>query len=235
MNTEISTEKILEIFKKYKIQVVSVACVVVSLLILSLVVVPQIFAYFSTNSEIKKIKEEAASLQEKSTQLNNTDQNTLNKNLTTVSTILPDDPDIPSAMVAIQDLAVKSNLRVEAVNFLSTSNQAKNNSFGLEIRVSGPLTNLRAFLINLGTIPRIAEVETITMQKKDTQVEATIPIQVYYRRSSENPTAPTEINLTEEQKKLLVELSKLVPDNITTLPIVIDTSSVRLGKSDPFE
>lgn len=236
MNTELSNEKIVEYVKKNKMTVVCGVAVAACVLAIIFVIVPQVNAYFSTKKQIDDLFVKAQDLQNKAKAIESTDPEILKRDLVTVATILPDDPDIVSAMVAIQELALKSNLKIEAINFLTNlTAQAKGNSFGLEIRVSGPLINLRAFLINLGTLPRIAEVESITMQKKDSSIEATIPIQVYYRKTASASATQTEIDLTGEQKRLLTELSKLVPDNIETLPIAIDTSTIQLGKPDPFE
>lgn len=234
MNSGISPEKLVEFIKKYKVILVCTGSIFVSFIILSLVITPQVLSYFSSQSQIEDLRKKTADLQSKTAQLEGTDPNVLMQGLNTIAAILPESPEIPDAMVAIQEKALSSNLKVESISFLSNSTQSKNHSFGLEIRVSGPLVNLRAFLINLSSVPRIAEVETITMQKKDANVEATIPIQVYYRKvvtSVKNGS----VGLTQEQQKLLNQLSKLVPTNTDQLPAVIDTSGIRLGRPDPFE
>lgn len=247
---ELGTEKIKKNLIKYKRILVPTASGVIAALVVTLVLVPQVLSYFSTNQEIAKVSSQAVVLEIKAEELEGLDSSNFDAGLKTVSAVLPSDPDIPSAIVHLEDLISKSGLRLNQIEYLP-SNAAQTNNFRLVIKAGGSLTSIRSFLLSLRNAPRIYQIETITLHKGSESTDVEIPITVYFGEIKSRSVSPADpfSPLTDSEQELLSQLVSATSYRVNIDPTqatasaatpgvfvpVVDVSSVPLGKIDPFE
>lgn len=257
-----NSENYKQFVKANKLVIVPILVGISSIIIIVFIIIPQVLSYFNIKTEINQGQSKLTILEAKAKELNNLDQSETDNGLKVVSTVLPSDADIAGVIAELQDLASKSNLELSHVGYInSQSATEKKNNFQIEVKLIGPLVNLRTFLLSLQNYPRIIQVENIVVQQTSKSVESTVPLTVYY--ASEKPSIVSSVDkpivpLSEDQKKILSQLdlsiknkniatpgkSVVAVPNIgdsnasssaTTTPnLNLDTSSVPLGKVDPF-
>lgn len=238
-----------EILFRYKFIIVPTAVSIISLAAIILIVAPQFFSFIKTTSEISDLKTQAEGLENKASALSLVDLAKINDSLGATYIVLPTDKDVPRAVVILQDLVNRSNLSLKGVTVAAGSSSAKQNSFQLNVSVFGSLANIRNFFILLQNAPQIFQVEAISAEflKNGTDIHADIPISVFY-----SPDLPVQVavnapvvSLTEKDQESLgkleavVKTSTLQPEttaqSTSAATLRGDTSSVHLGKNDPFD
>jgi Tfp pilus assembly protein PilO len=248
-----------EFLKQNKLIIIPILVGVSSVIIIVFVIIPQVLGYFNVKTEIASSQSRLSILEAKAQDLNKLDEDETQQGLQVVSTLLPEDADIAGVIADIQGIASRSNLEVSHVGYLSTQSTGdKKNNFQIEVKLSGPIPNVRTFLLSLQSFPRVIQVDNIIVQSSTQAVESTISLTVFYSTdksiasaSLDQPITP----LTDSQKKVLAQLAEAVKNKPTapsapriqlpspessgsatpeTLPLNVDTSSVPIGKIDPF-
>ena len=228
-----------EVYAKYKLLIWPVVSGIASVVILVLVVIPQLLTYFNIRSQISDIISRSGRLEAKAQSLEVIDENLSEENLKVVFTVLPSDRNVPSAVTVLQSLIAQSGLTLKSTSYSAAARGASKDSFQLNVTVLGQISGVRRFLISLKDSGRVFQIESISVrfQKSGSQVEAEIPITVFYSASLGKAGAldaePPKLNAGEE--KLLLDLSRLVAPGTLAGSGEASSSSVPIGKSNPFE
>lgn len=226
-----------EFYQKYKLLIWPGGSVAASTAIAAFVIFPQFLSYLKTTDQIASIQQEIEVLNTKAGELRNIDEQEISRNTRVVLTVLPTDQEVPSAMNTLQDLVNKSGLKLNGTSYSNSSKAPGDTSFLLNISVSGSLSSVREFLINLQDAPRIFQVEAIgaRFQPGAAALEVQIPLSVLYEAAPQVTMSLTNPvpRLTDEEQNLFSQLSKF----ILTEQQTVDTSRsvVPLGKANPFE
>lgn len=221
---------------KYKILLWPIITGISFLVILTFVIIPQIGAYLDIRNQIFGLRGRSNSLEVKAEELNIIDSSKMQKDLQTALTVLPQNPDVPEALLTLQETILKSGLILKDTSYVATGNAGRASSFLLNITVLGQINSLRNFLINLQTSPRVFQVEAISVKfQQGALMEAEIPVSVFY-----HPLTPVSTNIDQEAPKLSEKEEKLLTDlaKMVSAPILNASESatfVPLGKTNPFE
>lgn len=235
-----------EFYLRYRFIIWPAIVGISTILILALVIIPQLLTYLKIRDQINQTQNKSQNLEAKASALENIDSLLTQKDLKVVFSVLPIDQDVPKAMMILQDMISTSGLELKSTTFGSSrvvdpSQQTLDkNSFKLNITIAGQINLLRDFLIKLQNSSRLFQVESIgvTFQKNQGVIEAEIPLSVYYQPSLgeigklDQPLP----KLSDQNKELLAKLYQTIDQtNLSFDNIDATSSSVPLGKSDPFE
>lgn len=225
-------------YQKYRLYVWPVCVALSSLAILALVIIPQLLRYVEVNGNIGQLKKQTSALEVKAKELEQIDDNLNQNNLKVVFTVLPKDQDVPMAMSVLQDTVNKSGVLMREVSYASARTVGNRKSFQLNVGISGDLIAIREFLNSLKQSSLIFQIESINaqFQKGTSQIQADIPISVFYDPSTGGGKAVSEApvpKLTSKEEQLLSRLAEQLPE--TVIETGEDSISVPLGKTDPFE
>lgn len=227
-------EKVKELYSKYKAWIWPAGSGVASVVILALVIIPQLLNYFTVDGQISKTRRKIDVLETKAAGLENIDQAKMKKDLDTVFRVLPVDQGVPEAITTLQQIVNQSGLSLKSISYGSSKND---NSFNLSMTVVGQVPSVRSLLLKLKESPRVFRIEGITavFQKSLSAAEVEIPITVFYEPTSQ---ASGELDqpvpsLSQPEEELLKNLAQSV-DSYFRLPGEATTSSLPLGKADPF-
>lgn len=220
-------------YLKYRFIIWPVVSGLFSIGIIGLVIVPQVLGYFETQDKITAIKSNVELLNAKVSELEMVDVKRVEEDLQVVFKILPQDPDVPEALVALQQLAEKANLQLNDTSFSQSNKSAK--SFQLVASFTGRVQSVKDFLVYLQQSPRVMQVETIAAQfeKDGDLVELGLPVSVFYEStpksigSLEQPVP----KLNDVDRQLVSKLSRFIP--VASAGASLDL--VPLGKTNPFD
>ncbi len=228
------------LYIKYKLLVWPIFSGIASLIILSLVIIPQILGYLETKGKITEIGINADKIEAKAKGLQSIDPDISSENLAVAYTILPSDRNVPAAISILQGLVNRSGLALKNTSYSAVSKGSTKDSFMLNVTVVGQISGIRNFLIGLKDAGRVFQVESINVrfQKVGSLVEAEIPITVYFhsgqvKAGSVDKEPP---KLTEQDEQFLRNLAKIINSPSTRSVSGESTaSSVPVGKTNPFD
>ncbi len=234
-----------DIYIKYKMILWPIIAGVSSLVVLSLVIVPQLLAFVSTRDAITNIDNRFHSLEVKAEELSQINNQKAKSDLQAVFSVLPTDMDVPQAMTILQNLVLRNGLELKSTAFVGNKN-SNQKSFQLNISVAGGMGSIRNFLVSLQDAPRIFQVESINakFQKNNAQIMADIPITVFYQpqTNQSNQVDQPVPKLNQEEEDMITRFTRIAgviqnletpqPASGSTLP---PASSTPIGKLDPFE
>lgn len=230
-----------KLYIKYKFFIWPLFSGLASLIILSFVIIPQFITFLNTQGKISDLSTRSDSLDVKAESLEHFDEENIKNNLKTVLTVLPTEQDVPKSMSILEALVQKSDLKLVNTTYIATRKVGDKPKFQLNISVAGPISSIRNFLISLQDSPQVFQVESIAVQFRKSgmsNVEAEIPISVFYEpvpKTIGSLDQPLK-ELSQDEENLLGRLSRLVPQtsNAISNPEA-SSSSIPIGKSDPFE
>lgn len=223
---------------KYRVLVKPLFLALSSLIVLSLVIIPQLLAYLNVNVNINSVQNRIGIYEAKAQELDKIDASVYLKQLQTVFLALPKDKEVPQALLVLQSIISQSGLALESTKLVD-SILNNTNSFRISISVTGTLESLRALLISLQNSPRALRVEGIDAQslKQGAAMQATIIVTMFYdtAKVSGNPDQPLS-QLDKKDEELLANLNKSINKlGVLGYQPASTSSAVPLGKSDPFE
>ncbi|MDO8498441.1 MAG: hypothetical protein Q7S44_01520 [bacterium] len=231
-------EKIKELYLRYKLIVWPFCVGLSSLAILVLVVIPQLFAYLNIQNEITELEKRTSTLEVKAQNLQQVDDAANRENLQIALTILPREADVPQSMAVLQSVIGESELLLKNAAYVpSRISEGGKSNFLFDVEIVGSVESVKDFLANLQESPRVFQVGQISAQfQRDGLMDVTLPIAVFYDPTMNvgnlSPDKPIP-QLSDKEKALLAKLTKLIPKAVSLSQT--DTSSVPLGKNDPFE
>lgn len=236
--------KLKEFYLKYQTIIWPIAVGFSSILILVLVVIPQLLTYLNVRNQILGIRQKNFVLDTKAFELEEIDEEAAKENLQVVFTILPTDPEVLIALTVLQNQLTRVDLELKNTSFAGGKTGSKN-SFQFHITVAGPITALRSWLISLQDAPRLFQIEALNVrfQKEQSGIEAEVPVSVFYQ---DKPKVMGSLDqpiskLNESEKQTLSKLTQIVAQTGIAQTdsgwdrLEATTSSVPLGRSDPFE
>lgn len=230
-------EQLKEQYIKYKLFIWPLATAVSFIVILALVLIPQVRGYLTDQGKIGEITNKADGLTAKASELDKINEAVMKRNVDVALTVLPTTQNVPEAMVTLLDLIQRSGLVLKNTSYAASARGDTKNNFRLNVVVFGPISTVRDFLINLGEVPRVFQVDTIAVRFQPGQqvAEAEIPVTVFFEPDSGSGGSWDQPvpKLDEREQKLLAKLAQMVPQATATFET--DTSSVEIGKADPFE
>lgn len=229
-----------ELYFKYKLFFWPVTTGLAALVILSLVIIPQIFVYINTQGRISTANTKLEVMDAKAQELEQIDASLISKDLQTVYSVLPKEQEVPQALVTLSNLVTRSGLTLKNTVYGGSKKAEKQNNFLLTVTVIGRVNSVRDFLNNLKSSPRVFKVESIEVQfQRGTQlVEAKIPLSVYFQPGDGQAAAASDQplpKLNSDEEKLLDDLAKQYFNTGMAVSLESTSSSVPLGRADPFE
>lgn len=210
---------------------IGISCI----LIIILVVIPQLLTYLQIRTQLSQTENRLGILQAKAQDLEQIDDATYLKNLQAAFVALPQDKDVPQALVVLQDMVTRSGLALENIKFISgdTTGKDSQTSFQLGVTVAGSMDSLRRFLVMTQESPRLLKVVMISAEAVGNSniAETTLVLDVYYQPISTNLGAVDQPlpHLSDADKKLLTELLAKYQSNSGVTGV-----SIPLGKQNPF-
>lgn len=234
-----------EFYLKYRFIIWPVLVLIITIVILTVVIIPQLLTYLKVRDQINQTQSQSQILEAKAAALANIDSLLAQKDLKVVFTILPVDQDVPKTMMILQDMIATSGLELKSTTFGSSGvvdlskQTSEKSSFRLNITVAGQIQLLRDFLIKLQNSSRLFQVDSIGVQFQKNQgvIEAEIPLSVYYQPSLgeigklDQPLP----KLSDQNKELLAKLYQTIDQMNLSFDNIEATSSIPLGKANPFE
>lgn len=227
-----------EFYSKYKKIIWPAASVISSVIILILVIIPQLRSFLDTRQEIFKMQNRLSILETKAENLELLDEEFYKSYLQVVFTVLPANQNVPRVVAIIQALSQKAGIILKNTNYAASRSTTTTNSFVLNLTLLGQLSSIREFLILLQDSAGVFEVNSIDakFQKGGAVIEAEISLSVFFELDKPQTVALDQPlpSLSEQEEELLVRLTNLVYKS-SGVVTTVDTSTVPLGKTDPFE
>lgn len=225
-----------ELYFKYQILLKPILLSLASIIVLSLVIIPQLLSYLDVGNNINSLQNKIGIYEAKAQELDKIDPDLALKSLQTVFLALPKDKEIPQGFLVLQSLISQSGLALDSTKLVdSTTNSG---SFRISISVTGTLESLRSLLINLQNSPRVLRIDGIEAQslKRGLEMQATIILTMFYD-STQVSTAPDQplAQLDQKDQTLLDGLKRSISKLGDLGAPSATRSAVPLGKSDPFE
>lgn len=223
-------------YTKYKIFVWPIAVAVIGLVVVTSVIMPQFTSYLKIKDEIANLDNQSIKYEDKAAGLEDIDTVATKEGLKVALTVLPTDQDVPEAMASLQDIVDQSGLILQGISYNSARGGKDN--FQFNTTIVGPMSSLKEFFIKMNESSRVFRVDSISarFQRNSIITEAEVPLSVFYSPSVEialgsfDQPAP---KLTKKEEELLSQLSNSMPK--ATSSALEDTSSIPLGKINPFE
>lgn len=228
-----------ELYNHYKTIMWPICTSIASVTILIFLIIPQLLSYLNVRGQISGLQTRADSLEAKAQDLQQMDEQKVTQDFQSAFTVLPVDPEIPSALVALQALAAQSGLKVGNTTYASGQRTPGKNSFTLNLTVTGSITGMRSFLTSLQSAIRIFQVDAISARfTKNNTLEAEIPIAVYYDPSTNVKWSVEEEvpKFSSKEEELLTLLNQQVDNaNQKIKAQEASYSAVPMGKLNLFD
>jgi Tfp pilus assembly protein PilO len=224
------------IFLKYKAIILPGLVALTSFAVLFLVLLPQFFNLITGQDEIARLERRIDNLQVKANELSGIDVSLYERYLRVAYNAVPEDREVPQALTVLQALLSTRNLVWEDLRYAPGSSAQRQSNFQLNLTVSGNLSDLRSFLIDLRNSPRLFIVEGLSTQtiRAGNIVSAEVRLIAFYE------PIPTNLGQLEEplpSPGLKAEdqafLERLESSFSEVPPITGDF--IPRGKQNPFE
>lgn len=207
-----------------------------TLLLAAFLIVPWVSEIGKINQDLISEREKNKRLAEKESLLRSADPEELSKTLSSLTSALPNEKEIPALVAGVARLSGESGLKVEGMQIspgdVSTASaKAKEDLVEFQLTVSGSVEGLKGFLSNLEKAKRLMSVEDLTASVLGDSATLTIALNLSAPFENFAPP-PSELSaavprITSEQEKVLSELNKFTD---YTSPV----SPGATGKENPF-
>lgn len=204
-----STPKIL--YAQYKSFLIPIGIIASCILLFFVIIIPQITELFSTDKEIKVLREKIAVLKENIRFLSTVPTDVQDKNVTVATAALPPEKDYAGIIRAISIASVKSGAEIDDFSFsvgniADESKDANSNpAINLELNIQGSMDVERRFLEQLYQTTPLSEIKNLEINAD----VGTLSILFYYKAvpqvkvDYEKPIAP----LSKSETALLDTIS----------------------------
>ena len=224
------------IWVKYQIYIWPILGGGISIGLLAIVIIPQLFKVFETNKKIAETNQKIGLLNKKVSDLKQINLTEYKDNYSRLNTVLPTQVDVPSAISQIQSLAANSNTQIVSFSVALPSADAKTDNFSISLEFKGTSDAIKNFIEQLKKAPRIMTIKTIDMSADKTAsvFNVSLNLQTYYQQQK------TVLSSVEDKITLLSDKDKEALQNIDisvrSIPIVSEeTITGPKGKLNPFE
>lgn len=227
------------IIAKYQPFVIPTLSAIISILILVLVSIPQLFQLLNSFTTLSEISNKDSQLKSKINQLETINQNLYKDNLNTALIALPAEKDIPGAVDQVLIILSNTGLHLDGMAFSNGGDGGvKTQNFAIKLDINGSKDQLTAFIDKVKIAPRVLKINSIELgsfSQSTGKVQASLNILTFFEPlpsnvSTDNPTVPL---LSQEDLKLISDIKA----NLGTVPILqpSEQSNIKSGKADPFE
>lgn len=223
------------LFIKYKTQIVSGLIVGVCLCLLAFIVVPQVTKTLAKRNQTGQLEEKVLNMGQKLSVLNNINIEEYQTYANTALVILPEDKSLPESIGYLSKLLVANQLTLNNISFSLPDNSQQIKSFTNVLEVQGENTDIRKFIDDLKSAPRIFKVKSVELTSNNTPVTiAEINLLAYFN------DLPTSLGPPEQKIDKVnaqdIELLNNYKNQVGIFPEVTTTNEVNVqsGKSDPF-
>lgn len=228
---------IFEFYGRYKLLIRPAVLAILSLIILTALIIPQLLAFFSGQGKLRQNQSRLGLLEAKSNDLQSIDEEDFQQKLRVAFMVLPKEKDIPESMANVTNILSISGVVLSDARVVDSPGRGSANSFQLVLTIIGNMQSIRKVLVDLTESPRIVRVEGIDARaaKQGTEIQADITTTVFYEPAPAvslvvDQPLPT---LTSDDQKIITQLAAslgpLVRVGSEAAP------SIPLGKVDPFE
>ncbi len=225
-----------ELWNKYQIFIWPLIGGGISIALLILVIVPQLFKILNTNTKIEETKQKIDKLNNKVADLKKVNVSEYKDNFNKLNIVIPTRIDAPSAISQIQTIAASSNVQIVSFGVAIPQTDSGTNNFLIKVEFKGSNASINNFIEQLKNAPRLMTINKIeiTGDKTGTNFNTTLAIQAYFSKQQTTLSAIEDsiTLLSDKDKELLSKIDK----SVKTIPVVSeDTITGPKGKPNPFE
>lgn len=228
--------QLITIWSKYQIYIWPLLGGGISIILLSVVIIPQLFKVIENNKKIKETKQKIELLDKKASDLKQINLADYKDKYSKLNIVLPAQVDVPSAISQIQSLAASSNTQIISFSVALPSSEAQVDNFSIKLEFKGSSGSIKNFIEQLKNAPRIMTINTIDMttDKTGSVFDVTLDIHTYFQKQQTilSGVEDSISLLSDKDKEALLNIDK----SVKSIPIVSEeTISGPKGKSNPFE
>ncbi len=227
--------------KKYQNLLFPVMAILIGLVVLGLVIIPQGLKIPETNSQIDQIRKNVNSLNQKITQLNGVNLDQYKQDLNSSLMALPEDKDIPGAMILVLNLLKNNSITLNGISFSGQEIVAGgSNQLLVKLDVAGSKDSLTNLIDQLKHSPRVMKVETLTTttSASSTAMQILIGLDTFYQPIPKSQALdldkPVELP-SEKNRQTLQTIKEYQAQSLALTAEASSSASVPLGKVDPFQ
>lgn len=224
------------IYQKYEYAFLPTFSAIVFLGLVTLVIAPNVTKLIETNRNIEDLIIRKQSLETKLRGLEQSDPETVKKNIETTLMALPEDKDIPGAINQLLYLVNTNNLILTGVSFTPASGVEDGTStYQVKMDVTGDLINLRNFVNRIKENVRLLKPDSLEITgARFTEIQSTIAVKVYFQ-PLQNSIGDVEKPLPVITQKDLEALAKIKDSATINSQISGVADDTQKGKADPFQ
>ena len=202
LNADISRDSFLNFYEDNKAYIVPIVAILVSVLLLFLVIIPQLFAIPQKKSVFDQEQEKVNKLKEYKDMVTSADQSELDSQIQSVSAVLPPEKNFESALNAILGSANNTNTLIDNYEFQTDvlagtedARQFPQLRFTVEILADAP--QVVNYINDLAVTAPISEVQEITSKGDKTKLTITFFYKPFPPVGFEERTAAQPLNVDE--------------------------------------
>ncbi len=229
--------KLLSYYKKYLFIIWPAGATIISLLMLSLIVVPNILSLIKTKNESYEITQRTEKLSQKATELKAINTTEYQNNLNTLIRVLPKEKDVGSTLDQLQNLAASNRLQIVNLSYVNNNNE-KIDNFQIKTEMIGSLSDLQNLMSTLKSSEKIMKITQIelTGTTDPNLYNASLMVVAYFQSLPKEigGTDASVTKLTSEEKVQIAKFTSSVLQNSSIASISESITGPR-GKVDPFK
>lgn len=234
----------LKFYQKYRIIIFPTIVAFCSLILLTVIMLPQTIKLLDNQSAEKEILKKSEFLEAKAQTLASYDAQDLSSKVNYALNSFPSDKDFATAVGVIQDLTGKLGFTISSLtlapNTVLEDTDAQN--YGINLSLSGSIESLQDLLNSIESSHRLMRVRSVESSVKNaenvTTVFLTIAVLFSPTSSSSDPNAPLP-DLSQTDQEVLAQLVQISPPVSVSAPSSVGPGSPSQlparGKLNPFE
>ncbi len=222
--------------EKYGVYIWPAIGFVLSVLIAVFVIIPRIFEIIKVNAALYEKEKLSANLEKKVGILKEIDLKKYKSDYKYVSVMLPIQPDVPSAVSQIQELAASSDIKINAFNIALPTSASNSESFQIRIEIEGEIGNISSFVTGVKKASRLMTLDRIEVAGKrgGSAYAAAVSLKAYFQKQQTllSPIDQLILPLTSKEQEAIL----LISQNVTKSTGISEITTTGLkGKPNPFE
>lgn len=203
------TQKLTLLYFQYREFLLPILVIVVCVIVFFLVIIPQIQAYFTLQSQFADDQARLQVLQQNFQKVTGLNDQQLNANFTLTTTALPEEKNAIVILNAISKSASLSNVSLKDYNFEVVAPLNKTDGkvvLPVTLSVTGDKTSIQKFIHQLAVSLPLSEVRSIDIQNNTTALIAVVFSMQTFTQSSISTNTPLQL-LTDQDRNTLNQLS----------------------------
>lgn len=227
--------ELINFWNKYQIFIWPLLGTAISVSLLVLVILPQLFKVIETNTKIEDTSTKIIALNKKVTDLKQINLTEYKNNFDKLNIVLPAEADITSAIGQVQSLTANSHIQMTGFSIALPNKDIAAESFSIKLEFAGDFSSINNFIAQVKSAPRLMTISRIDLTStRDGGFDVITDLQTYFSQQKAALSAiedPVTL-LSDSEKQSLSKIDK----SIKTLPAVSEvTVTGPKGKTNPFE